>query len=473
MTVWTELPDYTAAGGASQLFRCNDREVLIEGPAGTGKTRACLEYINYLCEAHPGIRVLIVRKTRKSLSESVLVTFEEHVLGEGHPAIVGDARRQNRDFYRYPNGSHIAVGGLDNPDRIMSTDYDLVYVAEATEATLDDWEKLNSRVRNKMMPYLQAVADCNPGSQFHWLNQRANQGKMTRIFSRHEDNPHVDEPYLERLRDLTGARRDRLYLGVWVSEEGLVYDNFDPRRHVVEWSPELHAKLRWYFGAVDWGYRNPGCFQVWGVDGDDNMYRVAEIYQSLKQLDWWAAEICELDREYSLEAIVADPAEPRSIDFLNDRISARRGRHMAHIVRKADNRQRSASEDQRVGIDMVRWALGERDDSAPPRMYFVDGALRHGRDRALEEALAPCSTEEEFPGLVWKERTETRQPEEKPDPTCPDHGLDCVRYAAMFKWGKDLTPPHTDPAPEPGSFGDLLGHQSIVFTDDAYLGDLR
>ena len=102
---------FRPSGAASALFLARDPEVLIEGPAGTGKTRAVLEYVNYLCEEYPGIRVLLYRKTRTSMSESVLVTWEEKVLWEGHPARVGDAQRNTRQHYKYPNGSHVVVGG--------------------------------------------------------------------------------------------------------------------------------------------------------------------------------------------------------------------------------------------------------------------------------------------------------------------------------------------------------------------------
>ncbi len=47
---------YRRRGAAKALFRCHAPEVLIEGPAGTGKTRAVLEKINQLCEKYPGTR---------------------------------------------------------------------------------------------------------------------------------------------------------------------------------------------------------------------------------------------------------------------------------------------------------------------------------------------------------------------------------------------------------------------------------
>ena len=464
----TTVLEYEPKGAARVLFRCKQPEVLIEGPAGTGKTRACLEYINYLCETWPGIRVALCRQTRKSMSESVLQTFEDHVLWPGHPAIVGDAGRANRSHYTYPNSAHIMIGGLDKPDRIMSTEFDVVYVAEATETVVSAWEKLTSRLRNKRMPWQQAIADCNPGSQYHWLNQRANSGLMVRLLSRHEDNPHVDAPYLAKLQNLTGPRRDRLYAGLWVSEEGLVYDNWDPARHVVPLTKEIKDSIKWTAGSIDWGFRNPGCFQVWGVTGDSTLYRLAEVYRAEKTLDWWAEAICELDGEYDLQRVVADPAEPRSIDFLNDRIGDSRGRRMVRIVQKADNRIRGTAEKDRVGIDLIKWGLGAKHEK--PRMYFIEDAQRHGRDPICKEAMQPCSTEEEFPGIVWAQTTDGRKPDEKPDPKCPDHGENACRYMVNFAWKKDLTPMVPEQKFTPFSYGDVMKHGGVSYDDNPWIG---
>jgi len=76
----TVIHEYVPYGASKALFTCQDPEVLIEGPAGTGKTLSVLEYVNYLCEEYAGIRVLIFRATRASMNESVLVTFEDEVL---------------------------------------------------------------------------------------------------------------------------------------------------------------------------------------------------------------------------------------------------------------------------------------------------------------------------------------------------------------------------------------------------------
>jgi len=445
--------EYRPRGAASALFLDKSPEVLLEGPAGTGKTRAALEYVNYLCEEYPGIRVLLYRKTRTSMSESVLVTWEDKVLWDGHPARTGDAQRNTRQHYKYPNGSHVVVGGMDNSDRIMSTEYDIAVCFEATEISLEDWEKVLSRLRNNVLPWQQALADCNPSSQYHWLNQRANQGFMSRLLSRHTDNPSLTAEYLANLERLTGARYERLFKGRWVSEEGLVYDDWDPAIHLIDES-ELPAEMKWHFGSIDWGFRAPGVFQVWGVDGEQNLYRLVEIYMTGQKYDWWADNIVALHDEYDLSTIVCDPAEPRSIEMLNDRLGDPGKRGVERLARKGDN-------DIMAGLDMMRWAL-RPGENTPPKMRYVKNALACGRDETLNERHAPCCTEEEFPGFVWLKQSDGQSIKEKPDPGCPDHGLDAARYAAMFAWRKDLAFTEPEALYEAGSAGDLLEHEDVL-----------
>jgi phage terminase large subunit len=81
-----EYRPYFPRGAARQLWACQAPEVLIAGPAGTGKRRACLEVLHWNATEYPGYRGLICRKTRESITESVLVTFEEKVVEVGHSA---------------------------------------------------------------------------------------------------------------------------------------------------------------------------------------------------------------------------------------------------------------------------------------------------------------------------------------------------------------------------------------------------
>ncbi|MDB5310254.1 MAG: phage terminase large subunit, partial [Gemmataceae bacterium] len=195
--------------GANKIaFESRDEEVLLAGPAGTGKTATWLAKCWTVCQNYSGARVLVVRKTRESLTETVLVTFERDILGPGSIVLARNPiLRRVRQSYHHPNGSVVVLGGLDKPDKTLSSEYDLVYVPEATDLTLVDWETLGRSLRAGRVPYQQIVADCNPTTPHHWLYQRCQppgSGRCRLIRSRHEDNPRYFD---QEMREWTPAGR--------------------------------------------------------------------------------------------------------------------------------------------------------------------------------------------------------------------------------------------------------------------------
>src|ERR1700685_2149530 len=120
---------YRPRGNCRTLLRSRDAEVLLSGPAGTGKSRACLEKLHLLALANPGMRGLICRKTATSLSSTALATWTKFVIPEAEASETvryfgGSAAKPAA--YIYKNGSQILVGGLDKVSKIMSSEYDCV-----------------------------------------------------------------------------------------------------------------------------------------------------------------------------------------------------------------------------------------------------------------------------------------------------------------------------------------------------------
>lgn len=420
---------YGPRGGAAELWYAKDRELLIEGPAGTGKSRACLEKLHRAAGKYAGMRGLIIRKTRASCTESVLVTFESKVLPEGH-AVLGAMDRAHRARYTYPNGSEIVVGGMDLVSRIMSTEFDMILVPEATELTEEEAETLTTRLRNGVMSYQQIIFDANPGPPSHWLNRRAATGKTRRILSRHEDNPTVTPGYLDTLRALTGARRARLYEGRWAAQEGLVY-TFDPAVHecsraaLLRWGiitdvPELTlnpARLSAIWGGLDWGFTNPGVLWVAALDKDGRAFLVHEVYESQHTIDWWLGRGRTVQARFSVGEWVADPSEPAYIKAWERAVSRR--------ITPAEN-------DIAPGISLVQERLKVAGDGRP-RLYLYADALA-ARDPVLMEKKRPIATREEFDSYHWPKDAAGREIKEVPVKE-DDHGLDTVRYlTAAWDW---------------------------------------
>ncbi len=446
--------------------------MLLEGPAGTGKSRAAAEYIRYYCEKTPGVLVLVFRKTRVSLNDSWLRTWESEVLGDDHPVVQNGPSRAHRASYKFPNGSEVVLGGMDNPTRLFSTQYDLAYANEATELTEDEFQSIHRALRRQIGPYRQLIADCNPDAENHWLNQRAIRGDIHRIRTVHKDNPACTPEYLTRLSKLRGVMRRRLYLGEWVSAEGLIWENYDPNLHLVERFHDgepVIPRMVWHFGSMDFGWRDPGVLQVWGVDEERRMYRLVEIYRCEMQLEWWANQVKRLYDDYNLQAVVCDPSRPDMIALINERLGWRRGMNLDFIARPADNRRkgsRSNSKTTMGGLDMVRWGL-EPDESGIPRILIIRDA-HECYPCPVAEKKNVVSLEDEIQSYVWAPPSPTKPDVviEEPKPGVPDHACDAMRYAAMFLWGNDLAPVADEPTFPDESLGSFLGYDKLIPAED-------
>ena len=110
---------YEPRGGALALLLCRDPEVLLEGPAGTGKTFAALWKLHLSAIKYAGMHGLLLRKTQTSLKASTLVTYREKILGPNTPVRFWAARGDESAHYLYPSGSKLYIGGMDNPSKVM------------------------------------------------------------------------------------------------------------------------------------------------------------------------------------------------------------------------------------------------------------------------------------------------------------------------------------------------------------------
>lgn len=431
---------YQPYGTCIDMFRERSDQVLFAGPAGTGKSRACLEKLHTMALLNPGMRGLIVRKTAVSLGSTALVTFEEHVAKEhllsGDVHWFGGSQKEAAS-YRYSNGSRIVVGGMDKPMKIMSSEYDMCYAQEATELTEEDWEAIMTRLRNGKVSFQQLLADANPDVPTHWLKRRCDQGKTVMIRSRHEDNPRLFEQvqnkmtgeflpgemteegksYIAKLDALTGVRYQRLRKGIWCAAEGLVYDEYDPEIHM--WKQIKRPPISWTrYWTVDFGYTNPMVVQFWAEDEDGRLYRYRELYQTKTTV----ADMAELIKQnYDFRH------EPRPRQIICDHDAE--GREV--LERSLGMSTTAAKKSVEDGIQAVKRRLERSEADGRPRLYLCKNALVR-RDPDLDNAKRPTCTEEEIVGYIWDRGTAKAQVDGKPPKEHPvkegDHGMDAMRY---------------------------------------------
>lgn len=432
---------YVARGAAHDAFTRREEEVLLAGPAGTGKSRGAMEKLHLMALLNPGMRGLIIRKTATSLTSSALKTWERDVVREalidGSVWFHGGSNREP-PAYRYTNGSTVAIGGMDKPIKVMSTEYDVAYVQEATEFDENEWESLTIRMRNGRMSFQQIIADCNPAHPTHWLRQRANRGQTVMLHSRHEDNPryfNVDgsmtvegAAYMARLDGLTGVRRLRLKDGIWAASEGVIYDGWDESKHVID---RFDVPYHWpRFWSIDFGYVHPFVWQDWTARPDGGLVLVREIYHTRRLVSDHAKQIKRLHTEDGSED--GRWTSPRPTFIVADHDAEDRATFEREIGWGTIAANKTVSE----GIQAVAERLKLDRPGGRPRLEIMRDACVE-QDQELVDAKAPTCTAEEVPGYVWAPGKE--QPVKERDDGC-DAGRYLVaevdlRGSTNIRWG--------------------------------------
>jgi phage terminase large subunit len=419
---------YEPWGSCAEAWERRDPEVLMSGPAGTGKSRALLQKLHTVALKHRGMRGLIVRKTLASLGPSALVTWEQQVIPEflaTRTVTYHGGSSREPPHYRYQNGSVIVIGGMDKASRHMSTEYDLIYVQEAIELTEDDWEALTTRLRNGVVPYQQMIADTNPDTPIHWLKQRCDRGQTVLLESRHEDNPTLfdrggqatpaGEVYIARLDGLTGPRYHRLRRGLWVAAEGVIYEGFDPAIHLVD---RFHIPADWpRFWTVDFGYTNPFVLQWWAQDHDGRLWLYRELYRTRTLVEDHAKVALAQVRD--AEGQWREP-KPRAVICDHD------AEDRATLERHLGIGTVAATKNVSEGLQAVQSRLRPAGDGKPRLFLLRDSVVE--RDAELVEAKKPACTAEEIPGYVWQPAADGKPDKDQPL-KMDDHGCDAMRYA--------------------------------------------
>jgi PBSX family phage terminase large subunit len=392
-----DVATYMPRGGCMDFYTAREPEVLVVGPAGTGKTLAACWKLHHTALRVPGVRLLMVRKVLEDLKAGALATYTNQIKPQYDNVRAFGGNRFYPGEFRYDNGSVIQVVGMDKPGKVMSAEYDQIYVNEATELTEEDWESLKSRLRNGALSYQQLIGDCNPAGPRHWLRVRCDKGLTRYIQTTHKDNPaYWDEgrqdwtpmglSYVqETLAGLTGIRRKRLFEGVWVAAEGVVYPDFDFQTNVkvvdcTGWRTILGGDI---------GARNPTALLTIRRSGDGRTHIERERYQRNMGADDITDAICEEMDRSGVEVGWLDPSAKAYID--------------ACVLRGYN--VKGANNDVKHGIGVVTTA-------------FADG---------LTVDPACVNTIAEFESYAWQEGATEKDAPIKQN----DHAMDGIRYALV------------------------------------------
>lgn len=146
------------------------------------------------------------------------------------------------------------------------------------------------------------------------------------------DNPFIPKEEIDTAgEEMTEDRFAQEYLADFRKTEGLVYKEFDRKRHVTEDKPTSVSDT---ILGIDFGYTNPASIIPIQIDGDSHYWIQEEWYKTQQTTE----QIAEQANLYKSTKVYPDPAEP-------DRVE---------ILRKAGLNCRDVSKDIVAGVDHVR-----------------------------------------------------------------------------------------------------------------------
>ena len=286
--------DIPAPSEKQKLFLLDHhRYVAYGGARGGGKSWALRVKAILLCLHHPGIVVMIIRRTYPELRANHISPMRE-MLGS-RIAVYNDSRKE----YRFPNGSTILFRYCANErdmDAYQGTEADVIMIDEATQ--------FDERVFKLFLACLRGVNDhpkrvyltCNPGGKGHaWVKRLfidrnfqsdENPDDYSFIQALVQDNRALMESqpdYIRQLEALPPKLRDAWLYGRWDIFEGQFFEEFtiNPNEdstwtHVIEgFNPPRHWPR---YRSFDFGYSKPFSCGWWTIDEDGVIYRIAELY---------------------------------------------------------------------------------------------------------------------------------------------------------------------------------------------------
>ena len=238
------------------LLHNANRYLILCGGAGSGKTEFAGRKVFYRCQKEGGHRILILRKVRSRVKESVLEVMIR-ILTENN--IQFEFNKTERTIsWKAPNGktNELLFDGLDDPEKIKSIKgLTSEWLEEMTEFTKEDFIQLDLRLREPGPGYHQIIGSFNPDeAQAPWIKDRffdhidpqAKVDNSTVI-----DNPiqEVRERYaiqLDALKTQDETMHKIYGLGLWAAAKGRIY-NWD-----VVPLPDYQFDDIWYGG--DFGF---------------------------------------------------------------------------------------------------------------------------------------------------------------------------------------------------------------------------
>lgn len=315
--------------GYKEFWNTKKRYVVCKGSRASKKSKtAALWHIVHIMQ-HPGANALVIRKTERTLRDSCYADLKWAINRLGVDSY-WKATLSPLELVYLPTKQRIIFRGLDDPLKLTSISTEcgsicFVLIEEAYEITKEeDFDFIDESIRGELQDGLwkRITIILNPWSESHWIKKRFFDNPdddvlaMTTTYKINEFLDEADIKLFEKMKINNPRRYKTAALGEWGISEGLIYDDFiEEDFDISEIKKRTNAKF--CFG-LDFGYVNDATALFCGIifEQEKLLYVFDELYEKNLSNEKIAEKIFKMG--YSKEKIIADSAEPKSIDRLYD-----------------------------------------------------------------------------------------------------------------------------------------------------------
>lgn len=205
-------------------------ELLFGGGAGGGKSALGVYWLMKCCLKYPGTRWLIGRSKLKQIKETTLNSFFDIAKLQGLQSGVHYNYNQQSNVITFYNQSEILLKDLflyptdPNYDSLGSLEITGAFIDECNQITEKAWNIVMSRIRYKLDDYgliPKLLGTCNPSKNYVYTRfykpakLKTLKPNMRFIQALVTDNRYISEHYIENLKKLDKASKQRLLFGNW------------------------------------------------------------------------------------------------------------------------------------------------------------------------------------------------------------------------------------------------------------------
>ena len=290
-----------------KTFNAKTTTVINVGGARSGKSYAMAQLLIYKA-VNENCQIAVTRKTMPALKMTalrlILNLLKEYNLFA--PACF------NKTENMYQMGpSRFQFFSLDDPEKIKSSEFNYIWLEEATEFTYQDYGVLLTRLSAPIIngKRNQIFLTLNPTDINSWIYKKLlTQKDITVIKSTYKDNNFLQESYIKTLLSLKDydANAYKVFaLGEWGASEKIIYKNW-------ALADELPQNASEIFYGLDFGFNNPTALvQIAVYDG--KFYAKELLYQSGLTNTALIEKLKTLLSGQETKTIYADAAEPNRI----------------------------------------------------------------------------------------------------------------------------------------------------------------